>query len=169
MHMKKPFLLLIAAIMAASFAHAQNAWVTYKIDNRLSVKVPDQPKEINGGATMSMDNDSLIYLTILVDFVKSANIDSTALAPLLPTQEFADGLKTGMLSKMEGSTLGDVKIGKWNNYYCYNIEGENADKKLKLYTFLVVIGNNLYGLMVLVPDTKSSKGKDDFFNSLTLL
>ncbi|MDF2432537.1 MAG: hypothetical protein JWP44_2168, partial [Mucilaginibacter sp.] len=78
----------------------------------------------------------------------------------------ADGLKTGMLSKMPGAALGDVKIDKWKGNYTYSVDGENAEKKLKLYAYMVIIGNKMYGLVVLVPNGKSSKGKDDFFNSL---
>jgi hypothetical protein len=166
--MKKKLFLLVAAIFLFTFTHAQGTWVNYKIDDKISVKLPSEPQQIQEGTTMTKDKDSVIYLTILVDFVKVAKIDSAGLAPYLATQQFADGLKTGMLSKMPGSTMDDVKIGKWKNYYSYTIEGGNAEKKLKLYTYMVIIGSKMYGLMCIVPVGIGPANKDNFFSSLAI-
>jgi hypothetical protein len=69
---------------------------------------------------------------------------------------------------MQGYTMGDVKIGKWNNYYCYNIDGANTATKVKSFTFMVIIGNYLYSISAVMPDNKSAQPKDDFFASLKL-
>jgi len=166
--MKKIFLLVTVTVFSITLACAQVTWVNYKIDNRISVKLPAQPQDVGNSTTLVKDKDSIIYLTILIDFQKVAQADSATLAPYLPTQDFANGLKTGMLSKMPGSTLGEVKIDKWKGYYAYHVDGENAEKKLKLYTYMVVMGSKMYGLMVIAGSDKSTKGKDDFFDSLAL-
>ena len=166
--MKKILFFAITALLAINTAHAQSGWINYKIDDKISVKLPGKPTEMQPGTNMITDKDSSVYLTTLVDFVKVANVDSAALAPYLSTQEFANGLKTGMLSKMPNSTLGDVKIDKWKGYYSYSVDGGNAEKNFKLYTYMVIIGSKMYGLMAIIPNGNDTKGKDDFFASLTL-
>jgi len=164
--MKKTLLLLITAIIATNIAHAQAAWIDYKIDSKLSVRLPAAPKVGEDGTAVSTDKDSSMYIVTLIDFQKAAGIDSATLAPLLPQQEFADGIKTGMLGKLPGFTLGDVKVRKWKIYYSYLMDGGNTEKKLKIYNFMIVIGDEAYSLTALVPDKNGAKGKDDFFASL---
>jgi hypothetical protein len=166
--MKKIFLLLIAAILITISSQAQTAWIDYKIDNKLSVKLPVAPKVQDDGSAIAMDKDSLIYIITIVDFQKVAGIDSAALAPLLPEQEFADGIKTGILGKLPGFTMGAVKIGKLKDHYSYLMDGGNSVTKLKIYTYMIIIGDEAYSLTTLVPEKSGLKGKDDFFASVKL-
>ncbi|WP_295671558.1 hypothetical protein [uncultured Mucilaginibacter sp.] len=166
--MKKIVLLFVAAILMINLAHGQSAWVNYKIDNKLSVKMPAEPKPIDEHTKMAMDKDSSYFLIAVVDFIKVAGIDSAQVAAYAPTQEFANGIKTGMLKELPGLSLGDVKIDKWNGYYCYHIEGGTTEKKIKFFTFDVIIDSKMYGLTVLSRDDKSLQGKDDYFNSLVI-
>jgi hypothetical protein len=165
--MKKIFFFLIA-ITAINTVHAQNEWVSYKIDNKLSVKVPSQPMITDDYSVMAQSKDSLFCIISVIDLKKIAGIDSAALASLAPTSSFSNHIKTGMLGKMQGFTLGDFKISKWKGYYCYNVDGSNAAKKQKINTFMVIIGTNIYSLSAMMYEGKSTKGKDDFFNSLAL-
>lgn len=163
--MKKALLIFIAIILLTKLANAQTNWIDYKIDNRVSVKMPEQPQFKNGGLS-AKDKDSSVYIVVVVDFVKTAGVDSTQLAPYEPTPDFANGLKNGMLGKMPGATMGDVKIAKWNGHYCYTVEGGYADRKLKVYAYMVCWGSTMYGLMSIIPEQNSTTSKDDFFASL---
>jgi len=166
--MKKNLLLLLLAVSLISVGRAQNAWINYKIDSRLSVKVPAQPKQVDENSVMSSDNDGATYVITIADFEKLAGIDSAKIAPMAVTAEFANSLKTGMLSKMPGYTLGEVKIGNWKGYTCYNVDGSNGEMKIKIYTFMVLIGSKLYALTAVLPNNLTFTGKDDFFASIAL-
>jgi len=113
--MKKIILLLMVSLSVITIAKAQNPWIVYKIDSKLSAKVPNQPKPVDENSVMSSDNDGAAYIITIADFEKLAGIDSVKLAPMENTPEFANSLRTGMLSKMPGYTLGDVKIGNWKH------------------------------------------------------
>jgi len=165
--MKQIFVFAAVFLLAVNVVYGQNGWITHKMDDRVSVKLPGKPTWIQAGTDSLKDKDGLIYFAILVDFVKIDDIDSATFAKYLPTQEMATSLKTGMLSKIANSNFGDVKIDRWMGHYRYTAEGENAEMKLKFYTYMVIIGTKMYGLTVVVPDGKSPKGKDDFFASLT--
>jgi hypothetical protein len=166
--MKKNLLLLIVFTLVITVTKAQNTWINYKIDSKLSIKVPNEPKQIDENSVLASDNDGAAYIITIADFQKLAGLDSAKIAPMANTPDFASSLRTGMLSKMPGYTLGDVKIGTWHGYVCYNVEGGNDASKIKVYTFMILIASKLYGLSVVVPDSLAFTGKDDFFASVAL-
>ena len=163
--MKKAFLLLFVIALSTKLTKAQTDWINYKVDDRISVKLPAQPEFKQGGQFVK-DKDSSVYIVMAIDFVKVAGVDSVQLGPYEPTPEFGNQLKSGMLGKMPGSTLGDVKIGKWNGHYSYTMEGGNETKKVRIYVNMVCWGNIMYALMNIVPEQNSTKGRDYFFASL---
>lgn len=166
--MKKLYVLFFTALITIVAAHAQTGWVNYKFDNKLSVKLPAQPQKYGQNSQKASTKDSTVCIVTLIDLKATTHLDSAALVALLPTPEFAAGLKNSMLGQMAGFTLGDMQIGKWNGNYSYTMEGSNAAKKLKTYTFMVIIGNNLYALNCLVPDGNNIKDKENFFASFKL-
>ncbi|WP_426669250.1 hypothetical protein ACPPVU_23880 [Mucilaginibacter sp. McL0603] len=166
--MKKIIWLFIITFVCVTIVYAQDGWVSHKADNRISVKFPNEPKEVAAGTFIAHDKDSVGYAFTVIDFVAVAGIDSVALAPMKDTPEFAAQLKQGMGSSLPGVTLDDFTIGKWKGFSSYTTKGVNSAQKTKMYTFMVLIGNKLYSLSAIVPDGISTKGRDDFFASLTL-
>jgi len=166
--MKKIFLLVITTLLAINIACAQDAWVNYKIDDKLSVKIPDQPTKLDEHSVFFRDKDTSIYIIAIVDVIKTEGIDSAKMIAEEPTAEYANNLKGGMLGQMPGFTMGDVNISKWKGYTCYTFDGGNTSQKLKIYTFVVFIGRNLYSLITILPENKSPGRKDIFFDSLVL-
>jgi hypothetical protein len=167
--MKKITLLLAAVMFIAGFARAQTAsWINYKIDEKLSCKMPEQPTQVEEHSVYAKGKDTTVYVVAVVDFAKLATgIDSAQLATMAPTPEFANQFKNGMLGQMPGSTMGDVTIGKWKGHTSYAMDGANAANKQKLYAFMVLIGTKMYSLMVVTPDTHNADAKNNFFATLT--
>jgi hypothetical protein len=166
--MKKIISLVILTFVIVTFALAQTTWVNHKADNRISVKLPNEPKEIIAGTFVSRDKDSITYIFTVVDFVAVAGIDSTALAPMQDSPEFASQLKTGITSSLPDVSIDDFKVSKWKGHSCYTTTGVNSKDKSKMYMFMVLVGNKLYSLSTVIPDGKSAAGRDEFFASLTL-
>jgi hypothetical protein len=149
-------------------ASAQLSWVNYRADNRVLVKFPTEPQEINTGTYAAHDKDSVAYFLTVIDFVAVAHIDSVGLIPLKDTNDFAAQLKEGIVSGLPGITLGDFTISRWKGFNSYTTTGVSTDKKTKLYMFMVLIGHKMYSLLAVVPQGASTKGRDDFFASLRL-
>lgn len=166
--MNKLFAILITAIFAGQSTYAQSNWVDYKIDNKLSCKLPAKPAPDGDQSVMAKTADSVVCIITAIDFKKAANIDSATLAALALQNTFAQGMKNGIAKKMPGFTLGDIKTSKWNNYYCYSMEGVNTGKSFKVYTLMVLIGTHIYSLSTLLPQYKDPGPKDEFFASLRL-
>ena len=130
--------------------------------------MPAEPTSADEYSVISMTKDSMVCVITKIDMQKVSGLDSAALAGLAPTADFANSVKTGMQEKMAGFTLGEVKTSKWNNYYCYNIDGANESTKVRSFTFMLIISNYLYSISAVLPDGRSTQPKDDFFASLTL-
>src|ERR1700749_4605539 len=150
--MKRLLNLVIAALLTVTIAHAQDGWVSHKADNRISLKFPNEPKEVVAGTFAAHGKDSIAYIFTVVDFVAVANIDSVALKPMQDSPEFAAQLKQGIGSTLPNVTLDDFTIGKWKGHSSYTTTGVSAAQKSKYYMFMVLIGNNMYSLTTVVPD-----------------
>ncbi len=164
----KKLLTLIAILIASIYvANAQTNWVTHKGDERISVKFPAEPKELIPGSFIVKGPDSIVYVFTIIDFVKVAGVDSTTIAPVKDTPEFAAELLTGMKTKLPQVTFDDVKLGKWKGFSTYTSSGVDAkNKKYNLYMF--IIGNKLYSMSTIKAVSNPGKGSADFFNSVEL-
>ena len=165
--MKKIYFLILTVLITITIANAQDGWVTHVGDNRISVKFPSEPKELTPGSFIAVDKDSAAYVFTIVDFVKVAGIDSVALAPMKTTPEFAAQLKTGMKQSLPDVDFPDFSIGTWKGFTSYSSSGLDSKKK-KYDMFLFIIGNKLYSVSTVRNDGVSTKGRDDFFNSIQL-
>jgi hypothetical protein len=160
--MKKILVTLITIIATLNLVHAQADWINYKIDDKLSVKLPTYPKSIGSGVTAHSKDSLICYVSIV------GEMDSTALAKLVLTQDFPNGLKAAMAGTQQGLTLGDMKVDKWNGYSCYNVDGSNPQNKLKVSFYLLVIGGRIYALGAMMPENHDINEKNVFFNTLRL-
>ena len=137
--MKKILTLFIISLITITIVYAQDGWVSHKVDNRISVKFPNDPKDVTLGTFETQDKDSVGYALSVMDFVAMAGIDSVVLAPLKDTPEFMAELKQGIGSGLDGFIMGDFTIGKWKGFSSYTITGVNSAQKTKMYIFLVFV------------------------------
>lgn len=166
--MKKTYLFLAAIILTINISFAQTGWIDYKVDNKVSARLPTAPKTLMEGTVMSLTPDSTVCVVTKVDFEATAHLDSAALAPLLATDEFSTGLRTGMEQQMQGFTLSEVKTGMLKGAHTYNIEGVNESQKIKSYTFMVVIGKYMYSFTAIVKNGRDTKHRDELFASVQI-
>lgn len=160
--MKKILLTLAVIIATITFAQAQIDWITYKIDDRLSVKLPTQPRNIARGV-IAYSKDSLICSVSII-----AQTDSMSLIQMIAKPGFVDGLKNAMEQAQKGLTLGDMNSSKWNGYYCYDVDGSVTPKKLKVSFHLIIIGGKIYALGAMMPENSNISKKNIFFDSVKL-
>ncbi|RZK52233.1 MAG: hypothetical protein EOO87_15700 [Pedobacter sp.] len=168
----KKILLLLSLLSCIVFAHAQSAWVTKKLDDKIAVKFPEEPTKTVKNTSESYivkGKDSIQYSATVLDYKALANLDSTMLAPIKDTQQFADQMMAGMASQKPNYTFGDAKIGKWKNYTTYTFSGVDNTSKKKLSVQMILIGSKMYALTCLVPDKLVTKNDGLFINSAELL
>lgn len=157
----------MVVLLAVTVVQAQDNWVDHKGDERISVKFPTEPREVITGTFAAKDKDSVAYVFTIVDFVQVAGIDSTALAPIKATPEFAAQLKSGMGQSLPDVKFDDFKLGTWKGFTCYTSTG--VDSQMKKYDmFMFIIGNKLYSLSTIIGNGASLEGRDAFFKSVML-
>src|ERR1700733_515145 len=100
--MKKILLSFCFLAILLNFALAQSDWISYKIDDKLSVKVPSPPTEADEYSVIATGEDSLVCVITKIDMQKVSGLDSAALAGIAPTDDFLTIIKTGMQEKMQG-------------------------------------------------------------------
>ena len=163
--MKKTLLFLITGVLAITVAHAQSNWIDYKIDAKVSVKIPAAPRTIDDFNVMSTDSNKTVYVIGLVDLLKSEGTDSLTLITKSRTVEYANKMRDELVKSMPGFQLGQIVTGIWKDYTCYHMEGVYTPKNAKVYMFLFIVGSKLYSLTALVPENVSNQGKDAFYAS----
>jgi len=166
--MKKIYLFLAAIILTINFSFAQTGWVDYKIDNRVTAKLPTAPQALMEGTVMALTPDSTVCVVTKVDFEAVAKLDSAAIAPMLDSATFRDGLRNGMQQQMQGFTLGEVKTGKLHGQHTYSIDGVNEGQKIKSYTFMIVIGKYMYSFTAIIKNGRDTKYRDELFASVQI-
>src|ERR1700709_1479511 len=110
MRMNKLIILTIATALLVNRTNAQTAWVNYKIDGRLSVKMPSEPTKLDENSYYVRTKDTCIYIVAKLDMQKLTGLDSAAIATQSTTSAFANSFKVGMAGQMPGSELGEVAI-----------------------------------------------------------
>ncbi|MGZ3764913.1 MAG: hypothetical protein ACXVA2_09625 [Mucilaginibacter sp.] len=166
--MKKILVILFALVFIVNLAHAQKDWVTYKIDNIVSVKFPGEPKESAKGSFTFTANDNTEYGISIEDFVAQLGIDSTRLAEDKNTPEFLSFMKEKIGSRLHDATIEDFEVDTWKGFTSYTNVVTGISKRVKMYIFMVLIGNKMYSLVAIIPDGVNTKVRDDFFSSLIL-
>src|SRR5882757_2268987 len=109
--MKKILYLLLFVLTLSAAANAQTAWVTTKIDNKISVKFPAEPVKMSkptGDVYVYRAADSLAYSAAMLDMNVVVHLDSTKLAQVKDMQPFADQLIKGIASSKKNYTFGAV-------------------------------------------------------------
>jgi hypothetical protein len=166
--MKKVFTLLVAATVFVLTANAQDAWVKQKVDVKISVKFPKAPESMNDGMVLRFkDADSTAYTATNVDLAPMG-LDSAMLASMAPSEEFAEQFKGSFTAQIPGLEVTKMDITTWKDFNCYDIEGDVAEKKLKMTFKCIFIGSKMYTFVVAQDDKGNAKNKETFFSSIEL-
>src|SRR3569833_3298171 len=109
--MKKIYLFLAAIILTINFSFAQTGWVDYKIDNRVTAKLPTAPQALMEGTVMALTPDSTVCVVTKINNKAVAKLDSAAIAPMLDSATFRDGLRGGGRRRGRGGARGGGGTG----------------------------------------------------------
>jgi hypothetical protein len=170
--MKKICYLLLFVLTLSAAANAQTAWVTTKIDNKISVKFPAEPVKMSkptGDLYVYRAADSLAYSAAMLDMNIVVHLDSTKLAQVKDMQQFADQLVKGVASSKKNYTFGAVTIGQWKTYTCYNVSAKENTNNNSLLMQMILIGSKMYMLSCRIPAGMVTKNNEVFFSSVEVL
>ncbi|MFY7900544.1 MAG: hypothetical protein ACOVNY_10205 [Chitinophagaceae bacterium] len=170
--MKKITILFIAVFFAA-LSFAQDAWKTIQVMEKVTAQMPVTPTTENrGGQNMQVckSADSSVLMLMSIDFTPFG-LDENMLATLVPTQEFKDQFKGGMVGKMANSTILDESYSMLQDkYHVYNytIEMAKDGKKIKMYLMTIFYKSYSVALYYTEGDKANKAEKDKFFSSVKI-
>lgn len=154
---------LILVMFTVVIAKAQDGWITYKVDDKVSVKFPGEPMKSNNEIAFR-DKYDLQYSISSEDLVAHLGIDSTRLAEDQKTQDFLDFLKKRISTNLHSGVIEDFKIDNWKGYTSYRSVITGTSRKAKMYIFMVLIGNKMYSLTAILYDYINPGTKEGFFH-----
>lgn len=159
-----------AFLFGSIVTQAQNNWISYKVDNKISVKFPSKPTQLSDDILFSSTKDSTAALTaVVIDLAKVANADSAALAKIIENPDKLKGLANALNNNSHYAKIEDFKLGKWNGFSSYTSTAIGTDLRNKYYhLFMLFIGTKAYMFNVILSPTADTKVKDDYFSSITL-
>jgi len=171
--MKKITTLLIAVFFTA-LSFAQDAWKTVQVMDKVTVQMPQTPlKENRAGQNMQVckSADSSVLMVMSIDFTPFG-LDENMLSSMVPTQEFKDQFKGGMVGKMPNSTILDESFSMLQDkYHVYNytIEMSKDAKKIKMYLMTVFYKSYSVAFYYTEGEKANKAEKDKFFSSVKIV
>ncbi len=158
--LKKSTLILFLSI-ASIYANAQTGWFKQKINDKVTVGFPIEPKKIND-QNIGINKDGVVYLVTYLDLLKATGLTSEVFNQSVTTQDFADEFLDGMAPTMPKYKFEKIKIITLKNQPTYQITGRDEVNKTTVYMNAVFVDGMVYNLTTVLPDGKSSKDKEIF-------
>ena len=170
--MKKQFLFwLILPLMAFTGIE----WVTFSIDERVSIDFPMKPKqsESSGNPVWIADaNSDSRCMAMVIDF-KNFGMDSAQVASEMSKPEAYEDFKNGVLGQIEGSSIVSEKITTFLGYktfeYIINMGKKDTSSLNIMYNKNIFVGAKLYAMNFFEKNGKpQDQHRDQFFRSIKI-
>jgi len=163
--MLKKSILFFFIVIASFSVKAQEGWFTQKIDEKVTVNFPFEPKKINE-QNYGINKDGVIYLVTFINILKATGMTKEDFDAGVSKQQFADDFAGGLIGKMPGYTFGKTKVTTSKDYPAYQMSGRNDEKKINIYLNIVFINGIAYSISCYVPDGKEIRFKDIFLTNI---
>ena len=163
--LKRATLLLLIGVVSLC-ANAQEKWFNQKINEKVSISFPLEPKKLTESNYGVRDKDDMTFLVSFVDLIKITNMSLEEFNTSVATTKFADEFMAGLTPKLPKFTFSPHKITTVKGYTTYQVSGRAEDLKTSIYMNIVFVDGISYSLTSLVPDGKNSKNKDKFLNEI---
>jgi hypothetical protein len=163
--LKRTTLLLFFALTSIC-VNAQNKWFMQKINDKVSVSFPLEPKKLTDNNYGVRDKNDVAFLVSFVELLKVTQMTLEQFNASTITQEFADQFMEGLKPKLAKFTFGNHKIVKVKGNTTYQVSGRSEEMKTNIYMNIVFVDGTSYSLTSLVPDGKPTKEKDIFLSEI---
>jgi len=160
----KPTLTILLILISSFILRAQNNWITFKADERLSIKSPAKPQDDTRGNYLSFEADSSVIYSLGVIDLKEMGGDSTIIKQIIKNPEFALKMREFAMRSFKAVKMEDFTAGEWKGFTSYRSSG--TDQQMKMYDMLMFfVDYKMYNLTtVRLPKIGNAK-VEQFFTS----
>ncbi|MEO6149661.1 MAG: hypothetical protein ABIP28_05845 [Mucilaginibacter sp.] len=163
--MNKFLLITLTTVFWGNLIFAQSVWITRKIDNKLSLKFPEEPKEIKPGSFLASSADKGTLFVFSIIDTKQIGYDSVEFESVKVTDSFLKNFKSGIKQSLSGFEIDDIKTDQWHNLTTYIITGVNP-QGTKIDYLAIVIGAKIYALVTRRNKGIGTEDRDIYFKSV---
>ncbi len=163
--LKKSTLVLFLAL-ASFFSKAQQGWFKQKINSKVTVGFPSEPKKVNENSYVVKDADENVYVITTLDMLAVTKMSSEEFNTGIVTQDFADEFLSGLAPSMPAYTFKDIKIAKIKDQVVYQIEGRDDKNQATIFFNIFFIDGTSYSLACIQKDGKPTRTKDLFLTNM---
>jgi len=163
--LKKSTLVLFLAL-ASFVSNAQQGWFKQKINAKVTVGFPLEPKKVNENSYVVKDADENIYVLTSLDMLAVTKMSLEEFNSGIVTQQFADEFLSGLAPSMPAYTFKDIKITKIKDQVVYQIEGRDDKNQATIYFNIFFIDGFSYSVTCMHKDGKPTRTRDLFLTNI---
>jgi hypothetical protein len=164
--MLKKSTLVCFLFLASVCANAQDKWFNQKINEKVSVNFPVEPRKINEQNYGIKDANDIVFLVSSVDLLKATGLSLEEFNKGVVNQQFADEFMGGLTPTMPKYTFKPAKIITLKGNTAYQTSGRDEVNKSTIYMNIVFVDGIAHSITSILPDGKDSKNTVKFLNEL---
>lgn len=165
--LKKVLIILFISVTVTSVS-AQEGWFKQKINEKVTVNFPLQPKIINEQSYGVKDKDDVVFLVSSVDLLNITKLSLEEFNKNVVLQSWADQFMEGLTPTMPKFIFKSAKIITLKNQPAYYVTGRDDAGKSTVYINIVFVDGTAHSITSLVPDGKSTKNTDIFLTNIII-
>lgn len=163
--LRKTTIVLFLAI-ASLYTNAQDKWFSQKINDKVTVNFPIEPKKLNEVNYGVRDNNNVVFLVTTVDLLKVTGLSLEEFNKNIVEQKWADEFMAGLIPTMPKYTFKSAKITTVKGNTAYWVSGRDEEGKTTIFMNLVFVDGNVHNIASIVPDGIDTKNKDRFLTEI---
>jgi len=164
--MLKKSILFLFIVVSSIQVNAQKDWFKQKINDKVSVNFPVEPKKLTLNNYGVRAADDVIFLVSNVDLLAATGLSLEEFNKGVITQQFADEFMGGLTPKLPKYTFKSAKIGTLKGNPVYAVSGRDDVNKNTMYMNIVFVDGTSYSITSIVPDGKDLKNTNIFLNEI---
>jgi hypothetical protein len=164
--MLKTSTLVLFLALASICAKAQDKWFILKLNDKVSVSFPFEPKKFSENNFGVRAEDETAYLVSFVDLLSITQMTKEVFNENVVTPKFADEFMEGLKPKLAKFTFGPHKVTTVKGLPTYQVAGRSEELKTNIYMNIIFVDGTSYSITSLVPDGKPTKNKDKFLTEI---
>ncbi|SER46231.1 hypothetical protein [Pedobacter rhizosphaerae] len=166
--MFKKLIVISLLSMVCLHVKAQQKWFQQQIAERVSINFPTQPRKLNEISYGLKDTSGIVYVSSIVDLLKSTKLDLPTFNEEIEKQEFADDFGIGVSGSFPKYKFGLTKLIMVQGKRAYTMEARSDENKSNLFMLVCFLDGISYTFTCIVPDGKSLKNKDIYLSTVSI-
>lgn len=159
-------MLICLLIIGSVQLKAQEGWIKQKIDQKVTVGFPVQPRQLNEASVGIRDKDDVTFIVTKLDLASLTKVTVEKFHQDVVTQDYADEFLEGMAPTMPKFKFSPIKIVKLKGLSCYQVVGRDEESKSTIFMNIYFLNGISYSLASIQPDGKPDKNRSIFLTNL---